>query len=224
MNVIVSPPKAPLIIDIGGQSNSNRSGIYVGQWPNDPRIVEYYSGVLSYYGPFVTGGHSFELGMGGALADATGRTVIISKGSVDSTTIASWLPASGVNWPVQLAAINASLRPTDLQVHWCWQHGEQDSSDGTSYADYLSRLQAVIVGVRAAYAPHPVRVHIGQVNSLWGGSGNANVRQAQADCATSDGNGDFIDLNDILNGGHYTSAQLINQIGPRYVTKILASL
>lgn len=216
----------PVIVNIWGQSNAVGQGIYPGFWTSDPRIDYFVSGVRATFGPEPgTWLHGMDLQMGPAVANAVGSRVLISKGAVNGTDIASWLPASGVNWPVQVSACGISQREGSAQIHCCCLHGESDAGLGTSTAVYLAGMQQVAAGIRALYA-QPVRFHVALVNIHEPGT-PALIQAAQTQFVAGDGNADLLNFDALTPGTppfHYDSGQLLNTIGPAFTAAILGSL
>ncbi len=224
-------PAQPLwpvvVLDIGGQSNALGRGVYVGVYPGDSRITYWVNGVEYPFGPLpATNFMGLELTSAPAIADALGMRVVVSKGALSGSLASSWVPATGVNWPTQVTAINLSSRYNSLgrNIHFIWMQGESNA-DGTELSTFKSDTQAVIAGVRAAYAPQPVWLHMCQINSHIGGSANAAIAAIEAQIVSEDPASSLLNFDDVVPVlVHYTDTQFETVIGPRVAADVLAHL
>ena len=227
------PEPNSVVIDIGGQSNALGLGVYVGTYPGDNRITYYVASTpnlpaVQYpFGPIpVTNLDGMELTSAPAVADATGRHIVVVKGAVSGSVIDTWIPGSGINWPAQQHAIALSRRYGMAQnyVHFAWMQGESNAAD-PNVSTFQAKTEQVIAGVRALYAPSPVWLHMCQINSHIGGVSNAAIAAAQAAIVASDPQSSLLNFDDVVPVNvHYTSDQFINVIGPRLAASILANL
>ena len=173
--ISVDPPELPyLVVPILGQSNAFGMGIgldlegldrphpLVHQWPmSGPDRGTAILAVEPLLHEIPGHGVGFGVTFGKALAEATGRAVLLVPGALGDTCFApkngyTWDPADSVTrvnlYRNGIAAVDATLEryPGSVVAAVLWHQGESDVTL-TAGAVYQAKLDSVIEGLRSRY-------------------------------------------------------------------------
>lgn len=212
---------------IGGQSNALGHAVFLGIFLGDDRVTYYVNGDPLPLAPIPsTNLFGMELTMAPAIANATGRGVLITKGAITGSKVATWVPGTGVNWPTLVTAIQRALEflePGDT-LHFVWMQGESDA-DTTDVPQFKADTLAVIAGVRALCSLNPVWLHMCQINIHIGGTANRAIAAAEAEIVASDPKSSLLNFDDAVPVDvHYTAPEFLNVVGPRVGASVVAHL